>query len=68
MTEKILFFISAKGEIIVDFSGFSGEKCIEVGKELQERLRENGIDINITKQVRKTTDTQREVTENVIKH
>ena len=68
MTEKILFFVSEEGEIVVDFSGFSGNDCIKTGKELQDLLKEYGVEIDITEQTKKDTETDKVVNKNVIRH
>ncbi|MBU7045028.1 MAG: hypothetical protein HXS54_01215 [Theionarchaea archaeon] len=69
MTEKILFFVSKEGEILIDFSGFRpGNDCISVGEKFQALLKEYGVEIDITQQVKKDIETDEVVNRNAIKH
>lgn len=68
MTEKILFFVSKEGEILIDFSGFTGNDCISVGEKFQALLKEYGVEIDITQQVKKDIETDEVVNRNAIKH
>lgn len=58
--KKIIITRDDKGNMVVNFDGFSGDDCLREAERLAEKIRKKGVHINVQECIKKTDTEVRE--------